>query len=149
MTATNHALTGAIIGLSLGNTLIAVPIALASHFVLDSLPHFGVGKDATTKSWFPKLLTIDILGCFILVAVLAHAQPQHWLTAAVAAFAATSPDFMWLPGFIRFNKGQPQKAARNIIMRFHAWIQWYQQPLGALVEAAWAFIAVAVLIRLV
>jgi len=47
MTATNHALTGAAIGLLVGEPLIAVPAAIASHFICDALPHYGrVGPDS-------------------------------------------------------------------------------------------------------
>lgn len=49
MTATNHALTGAAIGLLVGEPLIAVPAAIASHFICDALPHYGrVGPDSKT-----------------------------------------------------------------------------------------------------
>jgi hypothetical protein len=40
MTLTNHLLTGAAIAKLLPSP-VAIPIAFASHFVLDALPHFG------------------------------------------------------------------------------------------------------------
>ena len=43
MTATNHALTGAAIAtLGKATPICAIPLAFASHFVCDSLPHFGL-----------------------------------------------------------------------------------------------------------
>ena len=41
MTATNHALTGAIIGLVIGEPVLAIALAFASHFICDALPPVG------------------------------------------------------------------------------------------------------------
>jgi len=41
MTITNHILAGAIIGAVIKEPALALPIAFASHFVMDALPHFG------------------------------------------------------------------------------------------------------------
>ena len=43
MTGTNHAMTGGVIGLVIGGP-IAIPIAFASHFLLDWMPHLGFEK---------------------------------------------------------------------------------------------------------
>src|SRR5206468_8014016 len=102
MTATNHALTGAFIGLAVGNPLVAIPAAFASHFICDALPHFDVpGKTAEARIGSKAFLYLQImLGgflCLVLVAVLAVARPQHWLTACFCAFVATSPDILAIP----------------------------------------------------
>ncbi len=41
MTGFNHAVTGALIAGAVGNPFLAIPLAFASHFVLDAIPHFG------------------------------------------------------------------------------------------------------------
>lgn len=146
MTATNHALTGAIIGLSLGNPYIAIPCALVSHFVCDSIPHFGFqGKKAISSKNFARLLVIDATACGILVVLLGVSHPLHWLLAAVCAFTASSPDFMWLPEFIRARRHQRPKRRRHIL-HFHHVIQWFQRPIGALVEVAWFGAALTILL---
>lgn len=43
MLATPHLLVGALIGKLTGNYWLALPIAFASHFVLDSIPHTDAG----------------------------------------------------------------------------------------------------------
>lgn len=150
MTATNHALTGAIIGFAIGNPLLAVPLAFASHFALDAIPHFGIDPTSDIRQpWFTQLLVADAGVCLVFAAMLAGLAPTHWLTAVVCAFAAASPDLMWAKRFWRVKHGQKIGPLKNPIMRFHGWIQWFQRPPGALVEAAWFIAAIIVLGRLI
>ena len=148
MTAINHALTGASIGLLIGKPLVAVPLALLSHFICDALPHFGIVKNQ--KDWlsskiFRNYLISDALACVALVAVLAAIQPAHWLLAAICAFLATSPDFLWIPKFLAAkNKG---KEWTNAFTRFAGGIQWFQRPIGSVVEVAWFVGCVTVLFQ--
>lgn len=151
MTATNHALTGAIIGLTVTNPVVALCLAPISHYVLDSLPHYGPAKTDIGSNRFRAYLLADMSLCVLLVAVLAVTSPKHWLLAAICAFLATLPDAMWLPDFIRARQGKAKRAIakRQSLVRLHAWVQWYQKPLGALTEIVWASVAIAVLSRLV
>jgi len=138
MTATNHALTGATIGLLVGQPWIALPVALLSHFVCDAIPHFGVADPQVLKRrWFSRLLGIDAASCVALVAVLAFIHPLHWVLAAVCAFAATSPDLMWIKKYLRARRARPAAPERSLLLRFHSRIQWFERPIGAVVEVAW------------
>lgn len=141
MIAFNHALTGALIGLTVQRPLIALPAALLSHFVVDMIPHHG--READTASigsrGFRTQLLLDATACFLLVLVLAIVAPYGWLLAAACAFLATAPDFAWMPGYLRVRRGGAFTAHRpNRFMRFAASIQWFERPIGALVEIAWA-----------
>lgn len=147
MTATNHALTGAIIGLVVGQPLIAVPAALASHFVCDALPHFKFNlpdKVLLKTSGFRNYLIADASSCILLVAILAIFQPQHWLLASICAFLATSPDLLWVNKYLETRRGKHWK--RGSFARFAGGIQWFQRPIGAVVEIAWFAAAVIILI---
>lgn len=149
MTLTNHALTGSVVGLVIDNPLVAIPVAFASHFICDAIPHFGLGSSTEIlgSANFRRYLVTDALLCVGLVIVLAVTRPEHWLLAAVCAFLATSPDMAWLPGWLRTRRGLAFKSERpNLFMRFAARIQWYEKPLGALVEAAWLASAVSILV---
>ena len=149
MTATNHALTGAAIGLIVANPLLAVPAAFISHFVLDSLPHYGPSNPDTTTRTFKNYLVTDALLCVLLVALLAVSHPINWLIAAICAFVATSPDFMWVKDFVRAHKGLPRNLhKRAAVVRLHAHVQWFQRPIGAVVEIAWCAGAIMVLLML-
>ncbi len=145
MTATNHALTGAIIGLAVGQPLIAVPAAFASHFVCDALPHYGSAKPEKTikTAGFRNYLITDASLCFLLVLILALTRPEYWLLAAFCAFLAASPDFFWINKYVTIRAGRTWHP--NAFSRFAVGIQWFQRPVGAVVEAAWFIAAVAIL----
>lgn len=137
MTATNHALTGACIGLIVGQPLIAIPAAFLSHFICDALPHFGGDGN---KKWiksklFKQVLVVDAALCVVLVGVLASLRPDHWLLACICAFVATSPDLWWINLFIKVNSKKSWEP--SLFSRFASGIQWFQKPIGAVVEVSW------------
>jgi hypothetical protein len=146
MTATNHALTGALIGLIVGEPLIAAPVALVSHFVCDALPHYTSDAPQETllkSNGFRNYLLAEAGLCLLLVLVLAIRQPEHWLLACICAFLAASPDLLWIP---RYLKTRANKAWQpNVFSRFALAIQWFAKPIGAAVEAVW-FIAAIILL---
>ena len=148
MRAINHALTGAVIGFSISEPALALPAAFLSHFALDAIPHFGERRKEHAGKNFHDLLILDTLLCFGLVLVLAIWRPRHWLLAAFCAFLATSPDFMWVGKYLRARAGHKAKPVKNIVMRFHGKIQWFERPLGLAVELAWAPAMVLLLIDL-
>lgn len=148
MRAINHALTGALIGLAVGEPLIAVPAALASHFVCDAIPHYD-DPTPTKEAWiasrkFLRLLVADAVLCLGLVIVLAAARPRHWLLACLCAFLAAAPDLLSLNHYIKtkFNK----KWQPGLFSKFADNIQWFARPIGAVVEVAW-FVAALVLLE--
>lgn len=149
MTATNHALTGALIGLSVSSPLLAVVLAFGSHFVLDGVPHYeGAKRDVASKR-FAGYLVLEALVCSGLVATLFLAHPERWLLASICAFTATSPDFMWTNSFLQAHKTHNYVPPTYALARFHAWVQWFEHPSGAIVEIVWAVMAIFLLVKLV
>src|SRR5437868_12727087 len=58
MTATSHALVGTVIAAKVGDPLLAIPLALLSHLILDMIPHWDV---LTTRKEKGKIRTfIDV-----------------------------------------------------------------------------------------
>src|SRR5436305_4998475 len=103
MTATNHALTGAIIGFVVGQPWLAVPVAIASHFVCDALPHFGSSqpeKSRLRSTRFRNYLLVEAALCGLLVLGLFVVHPWHWWLAAICAFSAAAPDFLWIKRYL-------------------------------------------------
>lgn len=143
MTATNHALTGAIIGLAVGNPVVALPAALASHFVCDAIPHFGYDDSFLKTRTFKIMIFADGLLCVALVLLLAATQPAHWLLAAACAFLATSPDFLWIPLWRQIKQGKTYTLKG--FYKFASRIQWFERPIGAVVEAVWLAACLVVL----
>jgi hypothetical protein len=141
MRAINHALTGAVIGFVVSDAVLAVPLALASHFVCDAIPHYDAAvQHASKAAWartkkFKYLLVSDVLLSTVLILVLALLRPEHWLLAAACAFIATAPDFLWIGRYRAALSNQSHKDSR--FSRFAADIQWFERPIGAVVEVAW------------
>ena len=70
MTATSHAIVGSVIAAKVGNPSLAIPLALASHLILDSIPHWdtatnGHCKGGVTRRVFRNSI-VDVLFGFIL-----------------------------------------------------------------------------------
>ncbi len=126
---------------------MAIPLALASHFVLDSLPHFGF-KNWEERKKHKNLLEIIVgldLVMLVFVVALLVGGSFNWLVL-VCAFAAISPDMGWVYRYIvqeRFGRLEPTKG--NRFTRFHKRIQKREFPKGFLVEYA----AFAVLMTMV
>ncbi|HSW74808.1 MAG TPA: hypothetical protein VLG16_02965 [Candidatus Saccharimonadales bacterium] len=138
MTLTNHLLTGAIFAKVLPLPL-AIPLAFASHFVLDALPHFGfINIEERTKynKLFGAIVLLDCLLSVALSAWLISRGHSQWL---LAGFAAFSPDLVWIYRFTveeKFGKLKPTKGNRFI--QFHIKIQQYERAWGGLVELVYA-----------
>jgi hypothetical protein len=143
VTATNHGLAGAVIGLSITQPAIALPLALISHFVLDALPHFDMKyyNDPTKRKHFIVYLAGDAILLATVISYL-YLAGASWLVFA-CLFLAGSPDFVWAYRYIfqeKLGKLKPRK--RNWFNEFHASIQWSATPKGILVEAPLAIIMI-------
>lgn len=135
MTATNHAITAANIAL-VTKSWWALPIALASHFVLDALPHFGEPGLEDRHSRFKLVASIDLL-LFIgtLLLVLATAGQYLWLVLA-CGFLAVLPDSVWFYRYYLEHK-LGCLPPRNKLTHFHALIQWGERSWGWIIEIVW------------
>ncbi len=130
MTALNHALTGAAIGMAVQQPLLVIPLAFVSHFVLDIVPHFEQ-KNYTfgTKS---TIITHVVDGLLTLSALvfLGFFAPHLMFPAVLGAIFAMLPDAFWLH---YYTHGRPQ----YWFYRFHQKIQWFERPQGMLVEVSY------------
>ncbi len=149
MTAINHAITGSIIGLTISNPFIAVPLAFISHYFLDLIPHYGTKQDNDKfikSKYFKTFLCVDILLCIILAIVLFIIKPTSYLIVILCAFIATSPDLVNLKKFILINQNKNYKP--GLLYRMSAFIQWFEKPIGLIVEIAWFLASGFILVEL-
>ncbi len=146
MTATNHTLTGVLIGLSVHQPVVAICLAFVSHFVLDAIPHYSDPK-FTGKKLAP-ILAVDFTIALIILGSLVVLQPQYWLLAIACGIAAASPDLMWFPLWVRQLLGKPKKPL-NIVQRFHAKVQWAERPYNLPYEVVWFVAGVFTLVKLI
>jgi hypothetical protein len=133
VTASNHVVTGALIATAVAQPAAAIPLALASHFVLDALPHYG---DTNKSSWlnrnFKYILGVDLLLASIFLLGLVIAQPASWFLLAVCGVVAVSPDLLWLPYFLADLKHEQKEHSK--LAKLLKWIQWGERPWGIYLE---------------
>lgn len=93
---------------------------------------------------FKRILIIDIMLCFVVAGTIFAIHPTHWLTAIACAFVATSPDFYWIG---KFKDALAHRSAKRLhgFGYFASVIQWFQKPIGAIVEIAWLVAMLALL----
>lgn len=133
MRAINHTVTGATIGAVVGNPLLALPLALLSHLVLDSIPHSASSNH--TSSFFKIELMIDAaLSAAFLLAIIMLGIDKWPLLVACGVLGA-APDIWWFPYWLQELKGKPRKLDK--IGQFLSRIQWSETKAGYAVEAVW------------
>lgn len=151
MIATNHALTGAVIALSVKQPILVIPLAFAAHFAMDAIPHFWFKeKDVFKRNKMKKFqayLAIDLVltAIFLITIPLLIASDVSAWVVFFGMFACISPDLAW--GWRFFNElREKTERKKNRLSELHAKIQWMEVPAGGLVEAVWFFVFLGLLI---
>ena len=126
----NHAIVGGLIGYALPLP-VAVPAAIASHFLLDALPHYGLPYKLRDRSriWKPFFIfDFFATACLIIVPVTTHNYGM-----LICGVLAVLPDFVWVTHVIRkrtFDLGEH----KNWYTKYHAKIQRCERPWGIWIE---------------
>ncbi len=88
MTATAHALAGAVIATKISNPFIGLPLAFLSHFILDTIPHWDFGTNWQRKSKL-RLVSESVLdviaGILIVYFLFSPLVPSAYLWPMVLA----------------------------------------------------------------
>src|SRR3989304_5959545 len=117
MTATNHALTGALIALVVETPGLAIPLAFVSHFVIDVIPHFGIPPGEFVFKKYTKYLVMDFVALIIVVISMALLFTDNfWIILACMA-AAVAPDAAWW--FYRRELESNNTKKLDFVSRFH------------------------------
>jgi hypothetical protein len=151
MTATNHVMTGAFIAVAVQRPLLAIPLAFASHFFIDLLPHYGYGDIAfehrDRQKYFVLKQAIDAYAALALGLSVPFLLKNHQSPAVTAwcMFAAYFPDMIWGIQFALAHRRGHYKE-RGWFSRFHKWIQWCERPWGMYVEVMWLAITILAIV---
>ncbi|CAN5153769.1 hypothetical protein BH09PAT3_BH09PAT3_5740 [soil metagenome] len=138
MTATNHVVTGCLVAAVITNPLIALPLAVILHFVLDALPHYGErGNAGKALGRLKYILPVDALAGLSVMAIVYFQHPEHVFTIIAGGILCASPDLLQIPRYIRYLTTKNAEPYNDPISRFHHYIQWGERPWGYLVEAPW------------
>ena len=109
MLQTPHVVVGTAIAIKVGNPALALPLALASHFVLDRVPHWNPHTyTEAVKYGHPKkstiLLTIIDIGTAFALGLWIASQflPDYRMSFLIllSAFASVVPDIAKYPFFL-------------------------------------------------
>lgn len=144
MTLTNHLLTGAALAKFLPLP-IAIPLAFASHFILDALPHFGfrtIEERMQHMGIFRAVIVLDIIAAAATTGWLIKDGHTVWL---LVGLVACSPDLLWIYRFTveeKFGKVKPTQGNRFI--QFHRSIQKYEHMWGIVVEVVYGLLLYSV-----
>ncbi|MDB5181769.1 MAG: hypothetical protein JWP13_532 [Candidatus Saccharibacteria bacterium] len=144
MTVTNHMLAGSFIAIAVKQPLLALPLAAASHFILDALPHFGYRRGSYTEMFKHRLAYVvsafDVIGVLLLCLTVLS---QNWIIFAGALLAAL-PDISW-PYRYYYYERHGHLPPESAYTRFHYKIQWCERPWALIIEALF-FVALFMLI---
>jgi hypothetical protein len=106
MLETPHALIGAAIAAKIPNPMVSLPLAFASHFILDMVPHWNPHLNTELKTYGKitkktnTIIAVDVLLALVLGFLTAFSfssSPTHTVTILLGAFAGVLPDLLEVP----------------------------------------------------
>lgn len=88
-----HAAAGAAVGILIGDIAIAAPVAVMSHFVLDTVPHWQetLAPYTPTRATYIRI-PLDIAIAVGIVALAVTVRPSHAIVIIISALCATAAD---------------------------------------------------------
>jgi hypothetical protein len=141
MLVTNHVLSGAVIGAVIRRPASAFFLGVASHFALDSVPHwgkFGGGRRGLLRVAVPDgLIGLTVMGAMVAIA------PKDRRVAVLAGMAGAALPDLDKPSTLWFGRSPFPRAVDD----FHGGIQ-REAPHRAHYEATFAAIFSSVAIAL-
>lgn len=143
MTATGHAVIGTVIAARIGNPLLAIPIALASHFAADLFPHWDSGTNSRKKSnerMFFEASADVLIGFAVSYLLIVFLFPSTNLNYAFFMIIVSQlPDWLTAPYYIFHINEQP-----------FIWFHKVQKKFNTKLDKPWGIInQVAILILLI
>jgi hypothetical protein len=134
MTLTNHYLAGVLIAAVVKTPYIALPCAVASHYVLDALPHYGFKVwEQRNHTIFNSMLLLDVIVfVFVLLALIGLHIPSWYYVAGIFGYL---PDLAWVYRWLVPEKfGTLPPKPLNKINAFHSNIQKFERLWGIVPE---------------
>ncbi|OGH07771.1 MAG: hypothetical protein A2171_01065 [Candidatus Levybacteria bacterium RBG_13_35_9] len=101
MTATGHAIIGTVIAAKIGDPLLAAPLALASHFLADALPHWDTGyhreQKSKTKFFIQSVADVAVGFAASYALIVAFFPGTNLAYAFFMILVAQAPDWLTAP----------------------------------------------------
>ncbi len=106
MTSTTHSLVAVAIAAKISNPTLAIPLAFASNFLLDTIPHwdfgFGWRQKGKTKLFWEGVLDVSLSYFLATVIFLKFLPLVNPLLLYASVFASQLPDWLEVP-YLLFN----------------------------------------------
>lgn len=153
MLETPHALLGAAIAVKLGNPALSIPLAFASHFILERVPHWNPHLNYETDKYGKPtkkstiIVIIDSSLALALGSAIALTQAPNTtmvIGTLLSAFSAVLPDLIEAPYF--FLNMRNNKYIKRWI-KFQKGIQVNAPPFWGLLTQVLTILAVFLWIR--
>jgi hypothetical protein len=134
MLETPHAVFGALIATKIGNPWVALPLAFASHFVLEPLPHWNPhtnteirvhGQLSNFSLTFIAADVLTSLGLGLWLASRTLPDVRRFLLVIAACFLAVLPDLLEAPYFIFGSRHPFFQRLISFQKRFQYDISWF------------------------
>jgi hypothetical protein len=138
--ALNHTVFGTLVAVTVKVPEIAIPVALASHFIMDAIPHYGNDPKAPRGSRSYNIrIVVDALASILILLFFLGLHPVNKGLVIVCSLVAVMPDFLWpLALYIK------QKGPLWGFFKFHKLIQKESRS-GIFIELGW-FITTTMLV---
>ena len=133
----NHVITGAVIATAVTQPALALPLAFASHFALDVMPHYGDNpKTDPGGKYFIVSIAADTVLTFAVIAACLAFLPGDHVVVLLSMFLGMSPDLKWAYEYWYYRITGKRKS-RGAFARWHSAIQWGERPYFWWIEFAW------------
>ncbi|HMS22161.1 MAG TPA: hypothetical protein PKA38_00160 [Candidatus Levybacteria bacterium] len=152
MTATGHALVATILIAKFNNPYIGLPLAFASHFVCDIIPHWDAGThhaEKTKKRLFYEASLDVIISVIVSILVYTYVFGQtNYLYLFTAIFLSQLPDWLTAPYFILNIKDPLVGWSKYVYKLQHAMNVRLDKPWGILTQVGAIILLYLLLFRI-
>ncbi len=127
MTATAHALVAGAIASKVTDPTSIIFLSLASHFIMDSIPHWDVGTNWRSRAkHVTGILAIGETVMGITIAYLFFGAKVSFPLLTVAIFFSLVPDWLETPWYIFYSHQKKQEPGRSAGMWEKFWYRVYK-----------------------
>jgi hypothetical protein len=146
---TPHVIVGAAIASKIGNPLLAIPLAIGSHFLLELVPHWNPHLNTELKTYekltpnTTKIIIMDaIIAGFSALFIASHALPNIGLclTILTSGFVSILPDLIEGPYYFLKSKNkliEKWVAIQKSIQNDAEFVPGILTQLGTIMVAMW------------
>ncbi|MBI5613377.1 hypothetical protein HY947_00460 [Candidatus Gottesmanbacteria bacterium] len=114
MTSTAHTLVGGAIASAIPNPYLAIPLILASHFLMDSIPHWDMGtnwRNRSKRETGALAITETLMGITIAYSLYQGKVETSFLVLAI--IASILPDWLETPWYIFYANQKKHEPGKN------------------------------------